>query len=105
MVTTLSQFVGGRNPFSPRGEFQFVPKPTKPQQVRGTTKYDAQFDHLLMADVAMLVPQVDFDAVKKAYQRYAVNKGIKSEYMFRRQFIPSTKAYTVWLEKKDAQEE
>jgi hypothetical protein len=88
-------------PPPPKGEYKYVPKPDKPKHGKGGTKYDKNFDYMLLNDVAVVVPTDEVSAVKKAFQRYEVNKEIKGEYSFRQAIVPQSKSHTIWLEKKD----
>jgi hypothetical protein len=81
-------------------ETQFVPKPRKPKQGKGTTKRDAHFDRMLAEDVAIRIPMDDFDAVRRGWDRYETNRGLKGQYSFRRELDVKLKAYVVWLEKR-----
>lgn len=86
-------------PAPPKDEFKYVPKPEIDKHGKGGTKYDKNFDYMLLNDVAVVVPTDAVSAVKKAYQRYARNKAIIGEYSFRQRMIPNAKAHTVWLDK------
>lgn len=97
----LTFFAGGRNPFVPDSPYEFVEKPVKPTKGKGTTKNDEQFDHMLKSEVAMVIPKDDFDGVRRTWSRYEINRGIKGEYSFRRQFNTAKQTYLVWLELRD----
>ena len=86
------------------GEYKYVPKPETPKHNKGETKYDKHFDHLLLNDVAIVVPTDEVSAVKKAFQRYERNKAIIGEYSFRQAMIPHAKSHTIWLDKKEGDE-
>jgi hypothetical protein len=91
-------------PAPPAGEYKYVPKPATAKHNKGETKYDKNFDYMLLNDVAIVVPSDEVSAVKKAYQRYARNKAIVGEYSFRQSLMHNTKSHTVWLDKKEAEE-
>jgi hypothetical protein len=87
-------------PKPPEGEFTYVPKPETPKHSKGETKYDKNFDYMLLNDVAVILPTDEVSALKKAYARYERNKAIVGEYSFRQQMNPKAKTHTVWLEKR-----
>lgn len=95
---THTVFTGGRNPFKAGEPYPFVPAPNIPAMRKGSTRFDTQFLHMIETGQAMLLPEADFDSVRKAFQRFEVMRGIKGSHSFRRQHDPRTKTYTVWLE-------
>lgn len=92
-------------PKLPEGEYKFVPKPAKPKHGRGNTKFDANFDRMLKEELAIVVPSDEVSAVKKAFQRYEVNRKIKGKFSFRQAMNGVTKTHTIWMESRSEKEE
>lgn len=91
-------------PTPPEREYKYIPKPELPKHSKGETKYDKHFDHMLLSDVAIVVPSDEVSAFKKAYQRYAQNKAIVGKHSFRQSMNPKSKTHSIWFEKKESAE-
>lgn len=71
-----SAFVGGSNPFTGDSTIKVVPKPKITPKVKGTTKYDDKFEQLIDGTQALQVESSEFQAVRKALQRFIEMRGL-----------------------------
>ena len=71
-----TSFVGGSNPFTGKSTIKVVPKPEVTPKVKGTTKYDDKFEQLIDGTQAILVESSEFQAVRKALQRFIEMRGL-----------------------------
>lgn len=68
---------------------------------KGKTKYDEHFDRLLAnGKEALRMPDDEFDAMKKAMQRYIVNRDLRGKVFVRQRKDARTKTYLLWFQKK-----
>ncbi len=88
----------GKNPFV-QG-YTFISKPVIPKKAKGTTGLDNEFTRLISRDEALVIPEEDFDKVRRTFDRFCKNNQITGEYSFRRRKDHRLKTYTIWLDKK-----
>jgi hypothetical protein len=87
-----------KNPFV-KG-YTFTAKPEVPKKSKGTTGLDSEFTRLISSDEALVIPEDDFDKVRRTFDRFCKNNQITGEYSFRRRKDHRLKTYTIWLDKK-----
>lgn len=87
-----------RNPFV--NGYQFTAKPEINKKSKGQTQLDGEFNQLISEDRALVIPEEDFDKVRRTWDRFCKNKNIKGDYSFRRKKDHRTKTITIWLDKK-----
>ena len=94
---TATRFAPVKNIFTGEEVIRFVPIPQVNTKRKGATQYDAEFMTLLDFKQAMVVPEQEFDSVRRSMQRFLNNRGIKDKVSFRQLKDHRTKSYTVWL--------
>lgn len=68
---------------------------------KGKTKYDEAFDRLLAnGKEALRMPDDEFDAMKKAMQRFIDNRQLRGKVFIRQRKDSRTKTYLLWFQKK-----
>jgi hypothetical protein len=68
---------------------------------KGKTKYDEHFDRLLANGTeAVRMPEDEFDAIKKAMQRFLDNRKLRGKVFIRQRKDARTKTYLLWFQKK-----
>jgi hypothetical protein len=68
---------------------------------KGKTKYDEHFDRLLAnGKEALRMPDDEFDAMKKAMQRYIDNKKLRGKVFVRQRKDRLTRTYLLWFQRK-----
>jgi hypothetical protein len=96
-VTPSSTFAGRVNPFTGQDLIKFVPVPNVPSKRKGMTAHDEKFEKLLDFEQALSMPETEFQAVRKALQRFMDNRGIRQQVTIRQHKDYRTKTYTIWL--------
>lgn len=92
-----TRFAPVHNIFTGEEVIRFVPIPEVHSKRKGTTQHDAKFDKLLDFEQALLVPEYEFQSVRKALHRYIENRQIKDKVSVRQNKDARTKSYTIWL--------
>lgn len=87
-----------KNPFFTG--YQFTAKPEIKKKSKGQTKLDNEFNSLILENLALVIPEEDFDKVRRTWDRFCENNNIKGAYSFRRKKDHRTKTMTIWLDKK-----
>ena len=68
---------------------------------KGKTKYDEHFDRLMANNKeALRMPFDEFDAMKKAMQRYIDNRHLRGKAFVRQRKDNLTKTYLLWFQIK-----
>ena len=68
---------------------------------KGKTKYDEHFHRLLAnGKEALRMPEDEFAAIKKAMQRYIINRELGGKVFIRQRKDARTKTYLLWFQKK-----
>jgi hypothetical protein len=94
---TATRFAPVTNIFTGEEVIRFVPIPQVNTKRKGETQHDAKFMTLLDFKQALLVPEHEFDSIRRSMQRFLDNKGLKGKVSFRQLKDHRTKSYTVWL--------
>ena len=94
---TATRFAPVTNIFTGEEVIRFVPIPQVNTKRKGETQHDAKFTTLLDFKQALLIPEQDYDSVRRSMQRFLINRGLKDKVSFRQRKDHRTKSYTVWL--------
>lgn len=94
-------FATATNPFTGKPPLREVPIPAINRVEKGQTKYDAEFDKLVQMKTALEFPEKNFQSIRRALQRYIVNKDLRGKVAVRQRIKPDTRVMVVWLEAKD----
>jgi hypothetical protein len=96
-----TSFATATNPFTGKPVLKEVPIPAINRVSKGMTKYDAEFDKLVQMKSAIEFPERNFQSVRRALQRYILNKDLRGKVAVRQAVKRGTGEIIVWLEKKD----
>ena len=94
---TATRFAPVTNIFTGEEVIRFVPIPQVSTKRKGETQHDAKFTTLLDFKQALLIPEQDYDSVRRSMQRFLINRGLKDKVSFRQRKDHRTKSYTIWL--------
>lgn len=94
-------FATNESPFTGKPPLREVPIPKIGRVAKGETKYDAEFDKLAQMQSALEFPEKNYQSVRRALQRYIVNKNLKGKVAVRQQIKRDTRDVVVWLEAKN----
>lgn len=95
---TATRFASVKNIFTGQDLIEIVPIPEAAARgTKGKTLHDDKFDKLANFDQALKVPEYEFGGMRKALQRYIINKGLSGKVSMRQKKDHKTKSYTIWL--------
>lgn len=101
---TATRFAPVTNIFTGEDVIRFVPVPQVSTKRKGETQHDAKFTTLLDFKQALLVPEHEFEGVRKAMTRFIHNKNLVGKVTVRQRKDHRTKSYTLWLADEPPQE-
>lgn len=93
----VSTFASKTNPFTGQDLMKFVPIPNVHSKRKGMTAHDDKFQKLLDFEQALSMPEAEFQAVRKALQRFMDNRGLRQQVTIRQHKDYKTKTYMIWL--------
>jgi hypothetical protein len=97
-----TRFASTVSPFTGMVPIKEVAIPEVPKIRKGRTKYDAQFEKLLLMKSGLEFPNNSFVAVRRAFQRFLNFRELRGKVVVRQHLNKETGMVTLWLEKKDA---
>ena len=92
-----TRFAPVQNIFTGEEVIRFVPIPDVHTKRKGTTQHDDKLIALLDFKQALLVPEYEFQSVRRALQRFLENRGLSKKVSSRQMKDHKTKSYTLWL--------
>lgn len=101
---TATRFAPVTNIFTGEDVIRFVPVPQVSTKRKGETQHDAKFTTLLDFKQALLIPEHEFEGVRKAMTRFIYNKNLVGKVTVRQRKDHRTKSYTLWLADEPPQE-
>lgn len=94
---TVTKFATRHNPFTGEPNIKIVPIADVRERIKGTTAYDEYFKQIMDFKQAMQIPENEFQATRKALDRFLVNKSLKGTCSVRQKKNPQTKTYLLWI--------